>query len=292
MPGQDGLTMVNKLRKKYADTREFAVIVITGHAGTDEAIEALRLGAMDFITKPISPDHLLHAVGRAVETLQLRILQKQFHEHLEYKVEERTQEVRLLSDDLSSANQKLQSLNLELSDSNRTKSEFLSMIKHELRTPLTPILGFAELIAISSKERGDMEEHKYSKKISKAGLKLLRTINTILDLVDVDSGDINLSLGDVNLNDIVDRVMDVLKPKAESLSIQLSTVIKEHPMTIIQGDEKRLMQAIYNIMDNSIQHSPSDSHVVIEVRSLGEALSVSVSDNAVEFWVTVPEGVP
>jgi signal transduction histidine kinase len=224
---------------------------------------------------------LLHAVGRAVETLQLRILQKQFHEHLEYKVEERTQEVRLLSDDLSSANQKLQSLNLELSDSNRTKSEFLSMIKHELRTPLTPILGFAELIAISSKERGDMEEHKYSKKISKAGLKLLRTINTILDLVDVDSGDINLSLGDVNLNDIVDRVMDVLKPKAESLSIQLSAVIKEHPMTIIQGDEKRLMQAIYNIMDNSIQHSPSDSHVVIEVRSLGEALSVSVSDNGV-----------
>jgi signal transduction histidine kinase len=75
--------------------------------------------------------------------------------------------------------------------------------------------------------------------------------------------------------------MDVLKPKAELLSIQLSAVIKEHPMTIIQGDEKRLMQAIYNIMDNSIQHSPSDSHVVIEVRSLGEALSVSVSDNGV-----------
>jgi signal transduction histidine kinase len=281
MPGQDGLTMVHKLRNKYADTREFGVIVITGHAGTDEAIEALRLGAMDFITKPISPDHLLHAVGRAVEILQLRILQKQFHEHLEYKVEERTQEVRLLSDDLTSANQKLQSLNLELSASNRIKSEFLSMIKHELRTPLTPILGFAELIAISSEERGDMKEHKYSKKISKAGLKLLRTINTMLDLVDVDSGDINLSLGDVNLTDIVDRVIDVLKPKAESFSIQLSTVINEHPITIIQGDEKRLMQAIYNIMDNSIQHSPSDSHVVVEVRSLDESLSVSVSDNGV-----------
>jgi signal transduction histidine kinase len=56
--------------------------------------------------------------------------------------------------------------------------------------------------------------------------------------------------------------MDVLKPKAESFSIQLSTVIAEHPIPIIQGDEKRLMQAIYNIIDNSIQNSPSDSHVV------------------------------
>jgi len=279
MPGQDGLTMVHKLRNQYADTREFGVIIITGHAGTDEAIEALRLGAMDFITKPISPDHLLHAVSRASETLQLRILQKQFHEHLEYQVEKRTQEVRLLTDDLTSANQKLKSLNLELSASNRIKSEFLSMIKHELRTPLTPILGFAELIAISSEERGDMEEHKYSKKISKAGLKLLRTINTMLDLVDVDSGDMSLSLGDVNLSDIVDRVIDVLKPKAESFSIQLSTVIANPPIPLIKGDEKRLMQAIYNIIDNSIQNSPLDSHVVVEVRSLDETQSVCVSDN-------------
>jgi FixJ family two-component response regulator len=115
MPGQDGLTMVQELRDRYVNTRDLAVIVITGNAGTDEAIKALRLGAIDFITKPISPDHLLHAVGRAAETLQLRLFQKQFHEHLEYKVEERTQEARLLLDDLSSANQKLQSLNLELS---------------------------------------------------------------------------------------------------------------------------------------------------------------------------------
>ncbi len=108
MPGLDGLQMIQKLRDRYNSNRDFAVIVITGHAGTKEAIKALQLGAMDFITKPISPDHLLHAVGRASETLQLRKLEKQFRERLEHKVEERTQEVRLLSDDLLRANRNLQ----------------------------------------------------------------------------------------------------------------------------------------------------------------------------------------
>jgi len=281
MPEQDGLTMLQTLLDIYADSRDFGVIVITGHAGTNEAIEALRLGAMDFITKPILPDLLLHAVGRASETIQLRNLQRKFHEHLEYKVEERTQEVRLLSDDLSSANQKLQSLNLELSASNRIKSEFLSLIKHELKTPLTSILGFAELIAISSEERGDIEEHDYSKKISKAGLKLLRTINTMLDIVDVDSGDLKLNLTEVDMKTIVDRVVEVLRPKAESSSIILSACAAGIEVPMIQGDEKRLMQAVYNIVDNSIQVSPSDTNIVVEVRSLGETLSISTSNNVV-----------
>jgi DNA-binding NtrC family response regulator len=50
--------------------------VVTGHVGTKEAIKVLQFWAMDIITKPILPDHLLNAVGRADETLQLRKLEK------------------------------------------------------------------------------------------------------------------------------------------------------------------------------------------------------------------------
>ena len=76
MPGLNGLQLIKKLLDRYNNNRDFAVIVVTGHVGTKEAIKALRLGVMGFITKPISPDHLLHAVGRADETLQLRKLEK------------------------------------------------------------------------------------------------------------------------------------------------------------------------------------------------------------------------
>jgi len=179
MPGMNGLQMIRRIQKCLNDDRELAVIVITGHAGTQEAIKALRLGAMDFITKPISPDRLLHAVGRAAETLQLRKLDKQFHEHLEFTVEEHTQEVRLLSDDLLRSNQKLQSLNLELSASNRVKSEFLTLISHELRT----------------------------------GNKLLRIITNILDLVTVDSGELKPRSVELDTADIAERVIEALGPK-------------------------------------------------------------------------------
>jgi len=79
----------------------------------------------------------------------------------------------------------------------------------------------------------------------------------------------------------VGRVVDVLKPKAESASIALTTSIAKTPIPMIQGDEKRLMQVVCNIVDNSIQHSPSDTNIVVEVRNLGEELSISVSDNGV-----------
>jgi signal transduction histidine kinase len=282
MPGMDGLQMIQKLRDRYNSNRDFAIIVITGHAGTEEAIKALQLGAMDFINKPISPELLLHAVSRASETLRLRRREIQFRQGLEHKVKERTREVSLLSDDLLSSNRKLRSLNLELSVSNRIKSEFLGMISHELRTPLNAILGLSELLAMASKERGDSEEHEYSNMISEAGFKLLSIVNMVLDLVDVNSGDLKLNIGEVHIEDVVGRVVGLLKPNAELSSIVLTTIKAESPIPMIQGDEKRLMQAISNIVDNSIRHSPSDTHVVVEVRDLvGEELSISVSDNGV-----------
>ena len=58
MPGVDGLEMLRKLRHDLPPDRHIEVIVLTGHAGRDEAIEALQAGAMDLITKPFSLMHI------------------------------------------------------------------------------------------------------------------------------------------------------------------------------------------------------------------------------------------
>jgi DNA-binding NtrC family response regulator len=114
MPGLDGLQMIQKLQSKYKSKRDFATIVITGHGGTKEAINALQLGAMDFINKPISSDQLLNAVGRASEILKSRKRDTESRQSLEHKVEERTQEVRMLSEDLLRSSRILESINLKL----------------------------------------------------------------------------------------------------------------------------------------------------------------------------------
>jgi DNA-binding NtrC family response regulator len=65
MPGMDGLELCRILKSRYEGERDLALLMVTGHAGIDEAVEALKVGVLDFLTKPLHPHHLVHAVKRA-----------------------------------------------------------------------------------------------------------------------------------------------------------------------------------------------------------------------------------
>lgn len=280
MPAMDGLTMVRTLRENLPAGRDVAVIVMTGHGGTDKAIEALRLGAVDFLAKPVAPDHLLHAVARAAETQRLRKLERQFLERVERTVEDRTAEVRALSDDLSRANRDLQARNRDLMVINRVKSEFLSMISHELRTPLNAVIGFSEIMEKNSEEKGETKELEFQRLISEAGRKLLRIVNTILDLADAHMGDQPLDKVVLDPSDLIDRVVEVLEPKACKAGVKITLELENAPKTVF-ADRHRLTQAVGNILDNAIQFSPADSEVRITVDGRDGELSISIADSGI-----------
>ncbi len=101
MPGQDGLELITTANAEIQ--RDLECIIMTGHGGTKEAIEALRLGAQDFLEKPISPKHLLHVVERADRLLHLRKSERLLRESLKAEVEAKTLEVSSLLDDLGTA---------------------------------------------------------------------------------------------------------------------------------------------------------------------------------------------
>lgn len=105
MPGLDGLEMVRILHAELPPNRDVEVVVVTGHAGTDEAIKALRLGVTDFLTKPVLPDHLIHVVKGACLASRLRGLERQIRDGIESVVAEPTAEVQTLSDDLRPGDQ-------------------------------------------------------------------------------------------------------------------------------------------------------------------------------------------
>ena len=151
MPGMDGLEMARKLKDEAGSSRDLYVIVVTGHAGMAEAIEALQLGAEDFLTKPISPNHLVHSVRRAEEMIQLRGNERLFQLHLEQQVQEKTADIRGLADELAEQNALLEKQNQELSIVGKLKDEFLQMMSHELNTPLNAIVGFAQLMKASTR---------------------------------------------------------------------------------------------------------------------------------------------
>lgn len=90
MPGMDGLILLERVRSQHPDTQ---VIMITGHGDMDNAVECLRLGAADFIAKPVNDDLLEHSLKRAAEQYSLREQLRRHTEHLEELVASRTREL-------------------------------------------------------------------------------------------------------------------------------------------------------------------------------------------------------
>ncbi len=101
MPGRDGLELMTTAQSEIE--RELEFIVLTGHGGKDEAIGALRLGAQDFLEKPVDLKHLLHVVQRGERLIHLRRAERLSRESLEAEVEAKTAEVRSLYANLETA---------------------------------------------------------------------------------------------------------------------------------------------------------------------------------------------
>ena len=101
MPGRGGLELMTTAQSEIG--RELEFIVLTGHGGKDEAIGALRLGAQDFLEKPVDLKHLLHVVQRGERMIHLRRAERLSRQSLEAEVEAKTAELRSLYANLETA---------------------------------------------------------------------------------------------------------------------------------------------------------------------------------------------
>lgn len=105
MPGLDGLELLKAIRQRSPDA---AVIVMSGKGEMRDAIEALRLGAADYLKKPIHDLSVLeHSVRRTLEYVRLREENRRYRDHLE-------EEVKLRTAQLANANQSLEAKNIAL----------------------------------------------------------------------------------------------------------------------------------------------------------------------------------
>ncbi|MBW4839861.1 MAG: HAMP domain-containing histidine kinase [Paenibacillaceae bacterium] len=168
----------------------------------------------------------------------------------------------------------------EIVRSNQIKDDFISSISHELRTPLTGIKGWSETLTSGG---FDPEETKIGMGIiAKETDRLIGLVEEILDFSKLQSNEMKLVIGEVNLKELLQETMLNVWAKAEQKQIQLKLEDKTEGSSVISGDGNRLKQVFLNVVDNAIKFSHEQSwiHLVIS-RVENERVRVEVIDTGI-----------
>jgi signal transduction histidine kinase len=170
----------------------------------------------------------------------------------------------------------LEKKSVELQLASRHKSQFLANMSHELRTPLNAILGYTELIV--DKIYGEIPPKALTtlERVQANGKHLLGLINDVLDLSKIEAGQINLTLTDYSVKDIVYNVYSAVESLANNKKISLKVdIAPELPQA--HGDERRLTQVLFNLVGNAIKFT-DDGEVAIKASSSNGSVTVAVHD--------------
>lgn len=156
---------------------------------------------------------------------------------------------------------------------NETKNTFINMMAHELRSPLTAIKGYSELL---NERLPDAEEKQFASRISDSTNRLLALVNDLLDVARLQSGAVSVTLGYVNVSEVIQSVVKELSVTAAEKEILLSGKGVEAPHQAI-GDKVRLQQVFTNIISNSIKYTEKGS-IEVEVTEKRRRLEIRVKD--------------
>jgi len=158
---------------------------------------------------------------------------------------------------------------------NQAKSEFLANMSHELRTPLNAILGYTELLKTDSSL--SVRQRKRLDTIDHSGNHLLALINDILDLARVEAGRLEVFPAPVDLRQVVNEVVDIVRVKAAEKGLALHRdMATDLPRTVLL-DKKRFMQVLLNLLSNSVKFTDQGA-VTLVVQALPGASPSSESE--------------
>ncbi len=168
----------------------------------------------------------------------------------------------------------------ELRRLEKVRKDFVANVSHELRTPLTSIKGYVEAMLDGAKDDPD-EAVRFLEIILKQSDRLNLILDDLLQLSQIESGQVLFRREPVRLHEVVERTLSLIKPLADKKG---HTVIVSLPPDLppAAGDEERLVQVLTNLLDNAVKYTPD--HGTIEIAARRVSLS----------WVAAqaPTGAP
>lgn len=164
-----------------------------------------------------------------------------------------------------------------LDEAERLKRDFVGNVSYELRTPLTTIIGYSELLESLGGALPD-RSRTYVASVRTAATQLAGSIDDVLDMAQIDAGEMGLNLGDVSVEALLEGAAERAAQVAGEAGVELSVESPEGEVGVIRADERRLGQALDHLVLAAIRTTPQDGRVTLDARRMLGEVQIRVSD--------------
>jgi PAS domain S-box-containing protein len=212
-----------------------------------------------------APLYLIGAALDITERKQAEAELKEYHDHLEQLVTERTSALLLAKEAAETAN--------------IAKSTFIATMSHELRTPLNAILGFSELMTHDSGTTAAQKDTLAI--INRSGAHLLSMINDVLDISKIEAGRLELNLQACDLIKLLQEIGEMISVRALSSQLNFKLEISAATPQYVKTDSGKLRQILINLLGNAVKFTKQG-----EVSLRATAQSTSLNTVILTFEVT------
>ncbi len=180
--------------------------------------------------------------------------------------------------DTENVERALRERNEALETADQMKVDFVHHVSYELRAPLTTIIGFAHFLSDPSTGPLTPKQAEYLDYVTKSTNALLALTNNILDLATIDAGAMKLELGPVNIAKAIEQAREGIQDRLATDRIELKVDI-DPSIGDFTGDERRVVQVLYNLLANAVGFSPHDATVTISARRNEHRVIFTVTDS-------------
>jgi len=242
MPGVSGFEVLKKIQEIDPN---IVSIVITGFSTVSSAIEAMKNGAYDFLPKPFTPDEFRLITNRGLDRRKLV---------LETIALKREKEM--------------------------LKEHFAAVVSHELKSPLGAVQQNLYLLEDELSESLNAEQKERIERMKTKINDLINLIHTWLRVITVDVNKLRENFKEISIETVISKAVENVQPQATRNDIEIVSSISISPSLII-GDEGTLVEAVGNLLGNSIKFSRPGSQIRIFAEEIDDLLVISISDKGI-----------
>jgi two-component system sensor histidine kinase/response regulator len=255
MPNGRGIDLLTPIHEKDPD---LVTVIITGFATVELAVEAIKRGAYDFISKPFTADLLLMTVNQGLERRRLSLEAK------------RLQVIEQEAAKLTRAKEEMERLD-------RFKTAFTLTVAHELRAPVNALLSFL-LAMLKGYVAPDQQQDILQRAIERSQ-ELLDLIDDLLNLAAAKEELAPPKRQTLSLADSLEKVVPLLQAQAEEKGIAFAVEVRQRPQ--VEANPDQVKQLWTNLISNGIKYTPSGGKVTVTLNEERGSAMGKVEDTGI-----------